>query len=144
MTKNSLNWLKGVRWLTKADWLRDKLKTQIFRYANADRCHVQRWTVDYCHKNKWKPFPFPLISQPRKVSASFPFYESKEGNKHSLKLIKWWVHSHIFHEPVIGGVRSQNRVFHRLFYESDGSKLIHCFMFRESKMTKKTPKGPFS
>ena len=71
-------------------------KPKLFRYANANSCHVQRWTVEYCHIHKWKPFPFPLISPPRKASASFHFYESKEGNKHSLKLIKWWVHSHIF------------------------------------------------
>ena len=127
----------------KVDRLRDKLKTQLFRYANADRCHVQWWTVEYFHINKWKPFPFPLISPPRKVSASFHFYKSKEGNKHSLKLIKWWVHSHIFHEPEKGGVCSQIGSFIIWFYEYDGSKLICCFMFRESEMTKKTPKNSF-
>ena len=42
------------------------------------------------------------------------------------------------------GFVSQNRVFHCLFYEFDGSKIIRCFMFREFEMTKKTPKGPFS
>ena len=31
-----------------------------------------------------------------------------------------------------------------LFYDSDESKFIFRFMFRESEMTKKTPKGPFS
>ena len=107
MKNHSLNWLKGVGWLTKVDWLGDKLKMQLFRSANVERCHVQRWTVDYFHKNKWKPFPFPLILPPRKVSASFCFYESKEGIKHSLKPIKWWVRSHIFHEPEKGGVHSQ-------------------------------------
>ena len=59
--KNSLNWLKGVRWLTKVDRLGDKLNTQLFRYANTYRYHVQRWTVDY-HKYKWKKLPFHLIS----------------------------------------------------------------------------------
>ena len=116
MTTHSLNWLKGVRWLTKVDRLRDKLKTQLFRYANANRCHVQRWTIDYFHINKWKPFPFPLISPPRKESASFCFYKSKEGIKHLLNLIKWRVHSHIFHEPEKGGVHSQIGSFIFLFY----------------------------
>ena len=96
-----------IRWLTKVDWFGDKMNTQLFIYANADRCHVQRWTIDYCHIKKWKPFPFPLISPPRKVSAPFHFYESKEGIKHSLNLIKWRVHFHIFHKPEKGGVRSQ-------------------------------------
>ena len=77
MTKHSLNWLKGVRWLTKVDRFRDKLKTQLFRYANANRCHVQRWTVKCCHINKWKTFHFPLISPPRKVSTSFCFLTPK-------------------------------------------------------------------
>ena len=106
MTKHSLNWLKWFRWLTKVDRLRDKMKTQLFRYANADKCHVQRWTIDYFHKNKWKPFPFPLISPPWKVSSSFIFYDSIDGNKHSLNLIKWQVHSCIFHEIEKGGVHS--------------------------------------
>ena len=30
-----------------------------------------------------------------------------------------------------------------MFYESDASKLICCFMFREYEMTKKTPKESF-
>ena len=113
-TMHSLNWIKGVRWLTKVDRLGGKLKNQLFRYENANRFHVQRWTVEYCHINKWKPFPFPLISPPRKSSASFHFYDSKEGIKHSLNLIKWRVHSHIFHETEKWGVHSQKRVFHRL------------------------------
>ena len=143
LTKHSLDWLKGVRWLTKVDRLGDKLKTQLFRYANADRGHVQRWTIEYCHINKWKPFPFPLTSPPRKVSSSFLFYKSKEGNNRSLNLIKWRVHSHTFYEPKKGGVHSQIGSFVVLFYEFDERKLIFHFMFRESEMTKKTPKGPF-
>ena len=133
--KYNIMFLNNIKLLCKLGHV-----TQLFRYANANRCHVQRWTVEYFHINKWKPLPFPLISPPRNMSASFHFYESKEGNKHSLKLIKWWVHSHIFHEPEKGGVRPRNRFFYRLFYESDGSKVIRRFMFKEFEMTKKTPK----
>ena len=135
-------WIDSKESSDSQKWINSETswKNQMFRYANADRCHVQRWTIEYYHINKWKPFPFPLISPPGKSSASFHFYESKEGNKHLLKLIKWWVHSNIFYEPEKGGVHSQNRVLHCVFYESDASKLIGCFMFRESEMTKKTPK----
>ena len=140
--QGSILWIDSKESSDSKKWIDSETswKTQLFRYVNANRCHVQRWTIEYCHIKKAKPFPFPLISPPQKVSAYFHFYESKEGNKHSWKLIKWWVHSHIFHEPEKGGVRSWNRVSHRVFYESDASKLICRFMFRESEMTKKTPK----
>ena len=77
------------------------------------------------------------------MSAYFYFYKSKEGNKHLLKLFKWGVNSHMFYEPKKGGVHSQIGSSIVLFYESDERKLICRFMFRESEMTKKTPKGPF-
>ena len=60
MTKNSLNWFKGVRWLMKVEWLEDKLNTQLFRYENPDRCHIQRWNVNYYHKYKCKNIPLSL------------------------------------------------------------------------------------
>ena len=98
MRKNSLNWLKGVRWLTKVDRLRDKLKTQLFIYANVDRCHVERWTVEYFHKTKrWKTLfgNEPLISQVCEkyenglviwwaiTSVCYPLWTRKKEKTHS-------------------------------------------------------------
>ena len=48
MVMHSSNWPKGVRWLTKVDWLEDKLNTQLFKNENVDRFNVQMWTVS-CH-----------------------------------------------------------------------------------------------
>ena len=47
-----------------------------------------------------------LISPSRTMSASFHFYKFKKGNKHSLYIIKEWVHSHMFYELEKGGVHS--------------------------------------
>ena len=74
----------------------------------------------YYHK---KIQTLSLISSSRRTSASFHFYEFKEGKKHSLYLIKRWVHSHMFYEPEKGGFLSQKGSFIVLFYESDESEL---------------------
>ena len=142
----SIIWIDSKESGDSQKWIDSEIiwKNQLFRYENAGRFQVQMWTAEYCHINKWKPFLFPLISPPQKVSSSFHFYESKEGIKHSLKLIKWQVHSHIFHEPEKGGVHSQIGPFIVLFYKSDERKIICSFMFREFEMNKKTPKAPFS
>ena len=65
----------------------------------------------------------PSIRPSWLMSASFCFYEFKEVNKHSFKLIQRQVHSHIFHAPEKGGVLSQIESFILLFYESNESKL---------------------
>ena len=49
----------------------------------------------------------------------------------------------MFYEPDKGGVHSHQGSFIAWYYESDESKLIRHFMFRESEMTKKTPKRIF-
>ena len=69
---------------------------------------------------------------PKKVSNT----HSSSSNDESILIF--------FHETKKGGVRSQIGSFIVLFYESDEIKVICHFTFRESKMTKKTPKVPFS
>ena len=78
MVEHSLNWLKGFRWLMKVDRLGDKLNTQLFRYANIDMCHVQRWTVDF-HKYKWKTLYFPLIYPSLADECLFLFLRFQRG-----------------------------------------------------------------
>ena len=46
------------------------------------------------------PFPFPPSWL---MSASFQFYEFKEGKKHSVYLVQRQVQTHMFYKPKRGG-----------------------------------------
>ena len=74
---HSLNCLKGVRGLKKVDRLGDKLNTQLFIYANVDRCHVQRWTMNY-HKTKCKNTPLSLNFPITKDECLFFIFSSSK------------------------------------------------------------------
>ena len=66
ITNNSLNWVKEVRWITKMDWLEDKLKTQTVQICKCRQVP--------CSKVDYRVLPY---KQMKTISISFNFPTSK-------------------------------------------------------------------
>ena len=143
ITTHSLNWLKGVMWLTKGDWLGDKMNTQVFRNENVDRFHVQRWTVS-CHWYKWKDIPLSLNFPTMKDECLFFVFTSSKRVTNTRC-------SSLEYQSILICFKN---LWKEWFIPSKGLSLFYfmspmkvnsiSFMFRESeRIQKKTPWGSF-
>ena len=97
-----------VRRLMESVGIKDKQITQVLKCI-CKWVTCSRVTMYFRKYNETQTLY--IISPSWRMSACFCFYEFKEGNKHSLYLIKRWVQTHMFYEPEKGGVCSQKRVF---------------------------------